>query len=405
MTFEPALVIPHSKPKNEREHQANLIAIERAINGIVITVGGLGGVAGGVLSGTFPNPGFAVDMTTQAEFDAFTAIAATDAEVTAAVAAHTGDTSAAHAASAISADSATLVGVGTDVQAVLEELDNGIADHLADTSDAHDASAISFSATGTIAATDVQAAIAEVASEAIPKNLGGSVADGSIMYYDTGTAAWVERTIGSGSTFQILQNAAGGPVWDWIDDENLSAGDSTRSLVRHGASTPPATMGGTIWGRSSVERLDAYNGSGYTRVIAYGALGRTGGSWTRAANQSITNNTVTDVSWDTEAYDSDTHLAHHATTGITWTCKIAGVYSCDVTVNGLDNATRAFCQLIYNGATFRRQNGVPGDATNQQLGFACKPLAVNDTIKIQVYQNSGGAKNLTGSWDIYRYSA
>jgi hypothetical protein len=38
--------------------------------------------------------------------------------------------------------------------------------HIADTSDAHDASAISFSPVGTIAATDVQAAVAEVASEA-----------------------------------------------------------------------------------------------------------------------------------------------------------------------------------------------------------------------------------------------
>jgi hypothetical protein len=66
------------------------------------------GPAGGVLSGTYPNPGFNADMATQAELDA----------------------------------------------------------HLADTSDAHDASAISFTPAGTIAATDVQAAIAEVAAEA-----------------------------------------------------------------------------------------------------------------------------------------------------------------------------------------------------------------------------------------------
>jgi hypothetical protein len=70
------------------------------------------------------------------------------------------------AASEITADSTTLVGTGTTVQAVFEELDNGIADHLADTSAAHAASAISFAPAGTIAATDVQAAIVEVASEA-----------------------------------------------------------------------------------------------------------------------------------------------------------------------------------------------------------------------------------------------
>ena len=41
-----------------------------------------------------------------------------------------------------------------------------LADHIADAADAHDASAISFTPAGTIAATDVQAAIEEVASEA-----------------------------------------------------------------------------------------------------------------------------------------------------------------------------------------------------------------------------------------------
>lgn len=76
---------------------------------------------------------------------------------------HVNDTSAAHAASAISADSTTLVGTGTDVQAVLEELDNGIADHLADTSAAHAASAISADSTTLVGTgTDVQAVLEEL---------------------------------------------------------------------------------------------------------------------------------------------------------------------------------------------------------------------------------------------------
>lgn len=66
----------------------------------------------------------------------------------------------------VSVDSANLVGVATDVQGVLEELDDGIADHLADTVGAHAASAVAFTPNGSIAATNVQAAIVEVRDEA-----------------------------------------------------------------------------------------------------------------------------------------------------------------------------------------------------------------------------------------------
>lgn len=78
-----------------------------------------GDAAGGVLSGTYPNPGFAADMATQAELDA----------------------------------------------------------HVNDGTDAHDASAISFVPNGSIAATDVQAAIQEVRDEAA----GGGVLDNAVI--------------------------------------------------------------------------------------------------------------------------------------------------------------------------------------------------------------------------------
>lgn len=99
----------------------------------------------------------AADVATQAELDA-----------------HVNDTSAAHAASAISVNSATLVGVGTDVQAVFEEIDNAIvaaesatAAHLADTTAAHAASAISYAGGTGISATDVEAALDEINGDVI----------------------------------------------------------------------------------------------------------------------------------------------------------------------------------------------------------------------------------------------
>lgn len=96
------------------------------------------------------------DLATQAELDA-----------------HVNDAVDAHDASAISILDTANDFTATDVEGALAELQadaeadaTALSDHLADATDAHDASAISFSPTGTIAATDVQAAIAEVAAEA-----------------------------------------------------------------------------------------------------------------------------------------------------------------------------------------------------------------------------------------------
>ncbi len=88
------------------------------------------GPAGGVLSGAYPNPGFASDLATQAELDT----------------------------------------------------------HTTDATDAHDAAAISFAPTGTVAATDVQAAIAEVASEAAASSYTDEQAQDAVGTILTDTA-------------------------------------------------------------------------------------------------------------------------------------------------------------------------------------------------------------------------
>lgn len=93
--------------------------------------------------------------------------------VAAALAAHLADTSDAHDASAISILDAAGDFTATDVEGALAELQSdheadaqALADHIADTTAAHAASAISFTPVGTIAATDAQTAIAEVATDA-----------------------------------------------------------------------------------------------------------------------------------------------------------------------------------------------------------------------------------------------
>lgn len=181
------------------------------------------GPAGGVLGGTYPNPSFAADMATQAELDA-----------------HVNDSSAAHVASAVSYIGGTGMSA-TDVEAALDELatekqnavsvaaDSGVTAHLADAVDAHIATAIGFTPVGTIAATTVQAAIAEAASEAVQKNVtdvytvsGHSVdrARAAVVWAITNAAT--DRTLDANSfTMDELADAFGTLVVDFVECQNM----------------------------------------------------------------------------------------------------------------------------------------------------------------------------------------
>lgn len=138
-----------------------------------------------------------------------------------------------------------------------------LAAHLADTTDAHDASAISFSPTGTIASTDVQAAIAEVASEASPweqiinkdgstltgftQDSGSWVSSGGVISVDStgGTARlacdtayqngnmifkYDQRILSDG----IVNNSRGGGLWNW--DGSGAGAPHARFLYNTGGS-------------------------------------------------------------------------------------------------------------------------------------------------------------------------
>lgn len=143
------------------------------------------------------------------------------------IADHLADTSAAHAASAISVSSATLVGTGTDVQAVFEELDDSIANHLADTSDAHDASAISVDSTSLAGtATDVQGSLEEL-DDAIAAVVSGGVAagtitsamiaDGEIVNADISTTAEIAVSkLADGAANDVLVTDAAGTGVEWV---------------------------------------------------------------------------------------------------------------------------------------------------------------------------------------------
>jgi hypothetical protein len=135
------------------------------------------------------------------------------------VIAHITDTVAAHTAGAISADSTTLAGTGTTVQAVLEELDDAIAaagipatifDATGDllvASAADTAARLAIGAANTVLSSNASAALAWQAPRAIPK---ATVADTSTAYTAVLTDAGKQTTLSNAAaiTYTIPPNAS-----------------------------------------------------------------------------------------------------------------------------------------------------------------------------------------------------
>lgn len=142
-----------------------------------------------VIPGSLSAAALSFDVATQTELDA-----------------HINDSSAAHAASAISADSTTLVGTGTDVQAVLEELDNSIVDHAA-AADPHAGYVLEslFDANTVIAATSDDTPTARTISE---EQVVGRITGGAIAGINPSSVAQQINTQ-TGSTYTVVIGDAG----------------------------------------------------------------------------------------------------------------------------------------------------------------------------------------------------
>lgn len=144
---------------------------------------------------------------------------------TTALAAHIADTVDAHDASAISFSPTGSI-AGTDVQTAVAEVATDAASaltaHTGDSSAAHAASAVSFTPAGSVAATDVQTAVAEVDSEklAIASNLS-----------DVASAAAARTNLGLGT---MAVEAAGDYVAKTVVDAkgDLIVGTAADTVAR-----------------------------------------------------------------------------------------------------------------------------------------------------------------------------
>jgi len=168
-------------------------------------------------------------------------------------------------------------------------------------------------------------------------------------------------------------------------------------------------------GETDTDRLLVYDGAAWQRRGWYSSAGRTGTSLRRAANQSITTNTQTQVSFDTEDADTDGFIAVTGTT-ITIPAGLGGLYGIaghlywasspgtshvvflSVAPLGVANSS-----YTVTGATGSNSSGIPAFSSTWQTGVSFfGPLAATDTVQLWAYQNSGGSINVTAKLTCYR---
>jgi hypothetical protein len=121
---------------------------------------------------------------------------------------------------------------------------------------------------------------------------------------------------------------------------------------------------------------------------------------TRDAVQSISNETTTLISWNTETFDTD---AYHdnSTNPSRFTAPATGYYAvgCNIDWASGGSAGNRIAWLIKNGAT----TGIFGNTTvvsNNQVRYNLNTivqLTAGDYVEVNVYQSSGGSLNLSHS--------
>lgn len=121
----------------------------------------------------------------------------------------------------------------------------------------------------------------------------------------------------------------------------------------------------------------------------------------RVASLSVNNAADTDITFDTEDIDTDGMFTASSTT---ITVQTAGIYLCTANVQWAANNTGIRLLYITRNAAANTYAGVqacsmvaPGTASFNGLQ-SCSVVvscSVNDTIKMLVYQNSGGALSVS----------
>jgi len=159
------------------------------------------------------------------------------------------------------------------------------------------------------------------------------------------------------------------------------------------SSTRPTGIEGRIIAETDTDRLMVYNGSAWVPKGWWSATGRVWVSLSDSA-QSITTATATDITWGTEVADPDGWTSGGSAT-LTVPTGFGGLYLITSTATWASGTlgTTPGVFILHNGTNVAGANGPTFGQTHTVTTAIA--LAATDTIKVQVYQNSGGSVNVS----------
>ena len=124
---------------------------------------------------------------------------------------------------------------------------------------------------------------------------------------------------------------------------------------------------------------------------------------TLSGNQSLSDGSLTKVTWDTELWDSDSAFASNK---FTVPSGKAGKYFFTTMgyVDGIDDGEHFFISFYKNGSRIFREVGwtsPSADAGMRAMASVTLDLAVSDYIEVYAYQNEGSARNLQSAYSQF----
>jgi hypothetical protein len=203
-----------------------------------------------------------------------------------------------------------------------------------------------------------------------------------------------------GTSGQVLAKASGTDLdFSWVaqDDSNAIQNDivdAKGDLIAATAADTPARL--AVGTNGQVLTADSTEATG----MKWAASGATfvGCSVSNVSNSSVTatNNTVTVIPFDTEAYDTDGfHSTATNTSRMTIPTGKGGKYICTGKFRWDTNTTGTrFITFVINGTDQDYNNLQPYAASPYSTHTAVFSLADNDYIEIAAYQDSGGSRTV-----------